>query len=166
MTFFPALLLAAVLGRNEVLVCAVVREAERQGLDPVVVCALVEVESGWNPKARNIGGDHGLFQVSRRWHGSHESVDDNIRTGCSILRKCIRDGSGSVAKGLARYNAGRETTRGKAYARKVLTLAARIKKAVMGRKYHTVHYPCRVAQKDRVYGFQFEWAPKRRVRVR
>lgn len=50
---FPALALAAILHRPEVLVCAVVAEAEKVGIDPVIVCSLVEVESEWNPRAKS-----------------------------------------------------------------------------------------------------------------
>jgi hypothetical protein len=87
----------------------------------------VEVESEWKVNAKNKGGDHGLFQVSERWHGRHESVPHNIQKGCSILTECIQTGHGNVTIGLSRYNTGRYTARGRAYASKVLTLAARLK---------------------------------------
>jgi soluble lytic murein transglycosylase-like protein len=154
-------LIAAFLGRNEILVCAVVQEAERQGLDPVVVCALVEVESGYRIHARSGSGDYGLFQINSKWHGANFSnVDANISKGCSILRVEVYRCSGEIDKALSRYNTGRICRVGAKYARKVLALAARIKKACVRQKYHTSHYLL-VTQKDRVYGFQFEWAKRR-----
>jgi soluble lytic murein transglycosylase-like protein len=156
-------LIAAYLGRSELLVCAVVREAERQGLDPVVVCALVEVESGWRIYARSNTGDSGLFQINKRWHGEYRLLLQHIRKGCAILRDCILASGGSVREGLGRYNAGANRAVGRRYASKVLSLAARIKEAVTEQKYHTSYLSIVIGKKDRLYGFAFEWAPRRRV---
>ncbi|MEO5367894.1 MAG: transglycosylase SLT domain-containing protein [Magnetococcus sp. WYHC-3] len=124
---FPALLLATVLGRDPLLVCAVVKEAEKQGLDPYIVCALVTVESSWRIHARSNTGDSGLFQINKRWHGEHRGILQHIGKGCAILRDCILAGGGSVREGLGRYNAGTNRAVGRRYAAKVLTLAARLK---------------------------------------
>jgi soluble lytic murein transglycosylase-like protein len=155
-------LIAAYLGRSELLVCAVYREAKRQGLDPIVVCALVEVESGWNPKAKSGTDDYGLFQINRRYHGYHKDIRTHISVALGILRHNLVSSNGNVRWALAKYNAGSVSKRGKIYASKVLSLAARIKEACIVQKYHTASYPLRVTMKDRLYGFQFEWAPRKK----
>jgi soluble lytic murein transglycosylase-like protein len=130
---FPALLLAAILGRNEVLVCAVVAEAERVGLDPVVVCSLVEVESGFNPRAKGKGGDYGLFQIHPRWHGAgYRRVGDNVAKGCEILRGELDRCHGEIDKALGRYNAGSNIRLGAVYAAKVLKVASRLRSRMGG----------------------------------
>lgn len=153
-------LIAAYLGRSELIVCAVVREAERQGLDPVVVCALVEIESSWRIYAQSKTGDSGLFQINIRWHGKYSDIQEHISAGCRILRECILVCVGSTGMGLGRYNAGRNTRAGKAYASKVLSLAARIKEAVSEKRIPII--PATVTRKDRLYGFAFEWAIRRK----
>ena len=130
---FPALLLAAIMGRNEVLVCAVVEEAERVGLDPIVVCALVEVESGFNPRAKGKGGDYGLFQIHPRWHGTgYSRVGDNVAKGCEILRGEIDRCHGEIDKALGRYNAGSNIRLGAVYAARVIKVASRLRSRMGG----------------------------------
>jgi len=156
-------LIAAYLNRPELLVCAVYREAERQGLDPIVVCALVETESGWRIHARSETEDYGLMQINISYHGRYHDTGEHIRKGCSILLGCIDRSGGSYLQGLSRYNTGRVSKRGLRYARKVLSLAARIKEAVTKGKPVPHHYPFRVAQKDRLYPLSWlEWAPRRK----
>ena len=157
-------LIAAYLNRPELLVCAVVREAERQGLDPIVVCSLVEVESGFNPRAKGSGGDYGLFQIHPRWHGAiYKRVGDNVAKGCQILRTELNRCNGKIDKALGRYNAGSNRRLGAKYASKVLSLAARIKEAVEKKRTVPHHYPFRVARKDRLYPLSWlEWAPRKK----
>lgn len=140
---FPALLLAAVMHRDPVLVCAVVAEAEKHGLDPYVVCALVEVESGFNPRAKGKGGDYGLFQIHPRWHGTgYTRVGDNVAKGVSIIRDELDRCYGEIDKALGRYNAGSNRRIGARYARKVLTLAARLRKEVGGKSWRQSYWQC------------------------
>jgi len=157
-------LIAAYLNRPELLVCCVVREAERQGLDPIVVCALVEVESGWRIHSKSETNDFGLMQINMAYHGIYHDTREHIRKGCAILRDCIDRRSGNLFQGLSLYNTGRVSKRGLRYARKVLSLSARIKEAVTKGKPVPHHYPFRVAQKDRLYPLSWlEWAPKKRL---
>lgn len=131
MTFgFPALLVAALLGRNELLVCAVAAVAEKRQLDPMTYVCLVEVESEYNPNAKSKTGDEGLPQINTRIHGKIISIIDSISKGADIFGAAVARGNGDVLRGLSIYNTGRVSRRGIAYAHRILTLKARLDKAI------------------------------------
>jgi soluble lytic murein transglycosylase-like protein len=109
------------------LVAAAYGEGLRIGLDPLLIVAVMAVESRFNPIAQSVGGAIGLMQVIPRYHpdqvdrASSESVLDprtNIGLGARVLKEYIRQGGTEVA-GLQRYNgASADTSNG--YANKVL----------------------------------------------
>ena len=91
---------------------AAYREAKRNRLDPMLVVAVMAVESGFNPAAQSEAGAVGLMQVIPRYHPEKfstergESVLDpstNIRVGSEALRQYIARG-GTEAAGLRLYN--------------------------------------------------------------
>jgi hypothetical protein len=80
-------------------------------LDPLLLLAVIAVESRYNPFAESSVGAQGLMQVMTSVHqakfdayGNKGPLDPvaNIRVGASILRDCIKR-RGSVAGGLACY---------------------------------------------------------------
>ena len=86
-------------------------EATRYQLDPDLVLALIEVESGFNRFALSHVGASGLMQVMPFWKGligvEKDSLFDaqtNLRYGCIILRHYLDIEKNDVARGLARYN--------------------------------------------------------------
>jgi soluble lytic murein transglycosylase-like protein len=86
-------------------------EATRYQLDPDLVLALIEVESGFNRFALSYVGASGLMQVMPFWKqliGSEKDslfdVQTNLRYGCIILRHYLDLENNNVARGLARYN--------------------------------------------------------------
>ena len=103
------------------------REGIQIGIDPLLILAVVGIESRFNPLAESGAGAVGLMQVIPRYHadkydaGEGQSVLDpqtNIRVGAKVLKEYIaRDGS-QVA-GLQRYN-GSSGDPSNAYANKVL----------------------------------------------
>ncbi|MGE4338138.1 MAG: transglycosylase SLT domain-containing protein [Pigmentiphaga sp.] len=81
-------------------------------LDPLLLLAVMAIESSFNPKAQSHKGAQGLMQVMTRIHRArfepHGGVKTafkpavNIDVGAQILQECI-DRRGSVAAGLSCY---------------------------------------------------------------
>ena len=91
---------------------AIERHARERDLEPRLVQAVVQVESGYNQRARSNKGAIGLMQlmpgtasdlaVADPW-----DADQNLRGGTSYLRQMI-DRFGDLELALAAYNAGPE----------------------------------------------------------
>lgn len=86
-------------------------EATRYQLDPDLVLALIEVESGFNRFALSPVGASGLMQVMPFWKeliGSDKDslfdVQTNLRYGCIILRHYLDVEKDNIERALARYN--------------------------------------------------------------
>lgn len=86
-------------------------ESTRYGLDPDIVLALIEVESGFNRFAISKVGASGLMQVMPFWKDligdARDSLFDvrtNLRYGCIILKHYLDIENQNLARGLARYN--------------------------------------------------------------
>jgi len=119
------------------LVATTYREGQRIGLDPLLIIAVIAVESRFNPIAQSDGGAQGLMQVIPRYHKDHfeaahvDSVLDpyaNIRLGARVLKEYIRRGGTEVA-GLQLYN-GSAADATNAYATKVLGEKQRLQQVV------------------------------------
>lgn len=82
-----------------------------EGVDPALVAAIVQVESGFNPQATSEKGAVGLMQVLPETAmlvgvASHHEPEANLRAGCRYLRLLFEDFGGDVELVLAAYNAG------------------------------------------------------------
>lgn len=85
--------------------------ARREGLSPRLLQAVVQVESGYNPRALSSKGAMGLMQLmpaTAQELGVADAYDpeDNIRGGARYLRQQIDRFAGDVRLALAAYNAG------------------------------------------------------------
>lgn len=116
---------------------AAFREGQRYGLDPMLILAVIAVESRFNPVAASEQGAVGLMQVVPRFHMEKIAAlgvssvlvpDANIALGARILKDAIRRG-GSDAAGLQLYN-GAVDDETQAYANRVLTERKRIEGAL------------------------------------
>ena len=119
------------------LVAAAYREGHRVGLDPLLIVAVIAVESRFNPIAESVAGAQGLMQVIPGYHkdrleaaGVDSVLDphDNIRLGAQILKEYILRGGTEVA-GLQIYN-GATADASNAYAVKVLAEKQRLQQAI------------------------------------
>lgn len=85
--------------------------ADRNGLDPRLVRAVIQVESGYNPQALSNKGAMGLMQLTSETAHDY-AVDDpydpeqNLRGGTAYLKALLDRFRGSVGLALAGYNAG------------------------------------------------------------
>ncbi len=90
----------------------IVREAaERHKLDPALVKAVIENESGWNPKAISRKGALGLMQLipttaERFGVGNAFDPAQNVDGGARYLRSLLDRYHNNLDLSLAAYNAG------------------------------------------------------------
>jgi soluble lytic murein transglycosylase-like protein len=101
---------------------------EQFGLDPLLLLAVMAIESRFNPFAHSVMGAKGLMQIMPRQHrdilasyGGEKAVLDpmiNIEVGAQILKEYIDRGGGLIA-GLRYYN-GALSDAASPYPRKVI----------------------------------------------
>lgn len=110
----------------------------RVGLDPILILAVISVESRFNPIAESVAGAQGLMQVIPKWHldklsvhGGQDTVldpDVNILVGSMILKEYIQRG-GSITRGLQMYN-GSLNDQTLYYSNKVMTEKQRLQQVI------------------------------------
>jgi Transglycosylase SLT domain len=108
------------------------------GLDPLLILAVISVESRFNPIAESDMGAKGLMQVIPRFHteklavhGGQNAVLDpktNILVGAQILKEYIRL-AGGLEAGLQMYN-GSADDPSQGYAQKVIVEKQRLEQAL------------------------------------
>ena len=92
------------------------RHAERRGLDPLLVRAVIQVESGYNSRAVSRKGAIGLMQLMPGTAAELRVADPfdpdaNIRGGTDYLRRMLDTFDNKLSLALAGYNAGPEAVR-------------------------------------------------------
>jgi transglycosylase-like protein with SLT domain len=85
--------------------------AEAHGVDPLLVRALIQVESKYQPRARSRKGAMGLMQLMpsvAREYNVRNAYDpkSNIMAGVQRLKSLIDEWGGDIQRALAAYNAG------------------------------------------------------------
>jgi soluble lytic murein transglycosylase-like protein len=123
---------------TERLVGAAYDAGQQVGLDPLLILAVMAIESRFNPIAESWVGAKGLMQVVPRHHqdkllehGGEQAVLDpmtNILLGARILKEYIRR-TGSLEAGLQFYN-GALADPSSQYAQKVMAEKERLEQAV------------------------------------
>ncbi len=126
------------LDATEQLVGAAQEAGSRLGMDPLLILAVMAVESRFNPIAESVMGAKGLMQVIPKFHmdkfdehGGEDSVLDpmtNIMVGSRILKDAMRRGGGLVP-GLQLYSGG-FTDEGQQYAQKVIAEKERMQQTL------------------------------------
>lgn len=129
-TFIPALtdIVAALCAQFRVtpadslkIAQAVLTEANRYSMSPVLLLSVMAVESGFDRRAVSVVGARGLMQILPAAHPRTftdiKELDDpatNVRIGSAILRDYLDAADGNLDAALLRYSGG-----GKGYARRV-----------------------------------------------
>lgn len=117
---------------------AVQTTGRRMNLDPLLIIAVIAIESRFNPFAESVVGAQGLMQVVPHWHqdkipegGGSLTIFDpeiNVQVGAQVLRDSIRR-MGGVIPGL-QYFAGALDDQEHGYANKILAERQRLEIAV------------------------------------
>ncbi len=112
--------------------------ARARNLDPLLLIAVIGIESGFNPYAQSPMGAQGLMQVIPRFHldklpndaGKQAFLDPviNVHVGARILQEAIRR-QGGLMEGL-QYYGGVSYDPDQAYANRVLTEKQRIEQVL------------------------------------
>ena len=120
------------------IVSAAYEAAGEAGLDPLLVLAVISIESRFNPLAQSGMGAKGLMQIIPRFHrdklaehgGDHAVLDpeSNIRVGTQILQEYIHR-KGTLEAGLQFYN-GASRDESAQYAQKVMAERLRLEGAL------------------------------------
>ncbi len=110
------------------------QSAEELGLDPLLIVAVMAIESSFNPMAESTMGAQGLMQVIPRFHqdkigpdATPESLFDpitNVRVGALVIQEGLRR-YGSLQSAL-QYYGGALRDENARYAKKVLSMQARL----------------------------------------
>lgn len=115
------------------------RAGEESSVDPLLILAVIAIESSFNPAAESVHGAKGLMQVMAKFHmekvalhGDQDILLDpeaNIRIGTQILREYLHQ-FGETEAALQMY-VGAANDRNSMYARKVLAERSRIKQTLI-----------------------------------
>ncbi len=113
-------------------------EGKESGLDPLLVMAVIAIESRFNPIAESVAGAKGLMQIIPKYHGDklapfggEKAVFDpesNIRVGTRILKEYLTR-TGNLGIALQMY-AGALDDDSDAYTNKVLGEKQRLQRVV------------------------------------
>ena len=111
------------------------RIGKEHGVDPLLIVAIIGIESGFKADAKSAGGGHGLMQIIPRYHlnkipdglGVKGLMDPavNVKVGTIILDDAISR-AGSPAAGLQSYNGSKKK---KLFANRVLAEKSRMEHA-------------------------------------
>jgi soluble lytic murein transglycosylase-like protein len=114
------------------------RAAQAVGLDPLLVLAVISIESRFNPIAESVMGAKGLMQIIPKYHrakllehGGDEAVLDpesNILVGTRILQEYVYR-TGTLEAGLQSYN-GAARDESAQYAQKVMAERDRLEQVM------------------------------------
>lgn len=113
------------------------RISKEHGIDPLLIVAIIGIESGFKSDAKSAGGGHGLMQIIPRYHlnkipdglGVKGLMDPavNVKVGTIILDDAISR-AGNPVGGLQSYNGSKKK---KLFANRVLAEKARMERPAL-----------------------------------
>ncbi len=134
----PGLVAGPFAKRRAAVLPAVRRHAGANAVPLELALAVIEIESGFNPRARGRAGEVGLMQIKPRtarglgYRGSASGLyeaDVNLRWGMIYLGRARQLAGGDICGTILRYNAGHGARRmnrvSRAYCGKVERILAR-----------------------------------------
>lgn len=97
--------------RNNIYAELIAAAAQTHGVDPILVQALIQVESNYQPRARSHKGAMGLMQLMPGTAAAYRVTNaydpaQNIRAGVAYLKSLLVRFGNDVSLALAAYNAG------------------------------------------------------------
>ncbi len=123
-------------------------------IDPLLILAVMAIESGLNPFAESPVGAQGLMQVMSKVHhdkfqqmgGTQAALNPvaNIRVGAQLLKEYVNRG-GSIEAGLKTYVGASAFDNDSGYGSKVLAEYRRLKQVATGKKVPTFTPPAPAA---------------------
>lgn len=135
---------------TDMLVSAAYATSTEIKLDPLLILAVVAIESGFNPFAESAVGAQGLMQVMAKIHqdkfqsfgGIKEALNPvaNIKVGSSILKDYVARG-GSVEAGLKMYVGAAAFDSDAGYGSRVLAEYRRLKEVAAGKSVPVFNAP-------------------------
>lgn len=135
--------------------------AQEMQFDPLLILAVIAIESRFNPFAESHVGAQGLMQVMPKIH--QEKFEDhggikaalnpivNIKVGTRILDEYIRRG-GSIEAGLKRYVGAANMKTDQGYGAKVLQEYRRLKDVASGKKVSIFTRSASAKNKEAAHG--------------
>lgn len=142
---------------SRMLVGAAWESAGEVKLDPLLILAVMAIESRFNPFAESAMGAQGLMQVMAKIH--HDKFDDhgglnaalnpvaNIQVGAQILKELVRR-AGSIEGGLKMYVGAGNMESDNGYAGKVMAEHARLQAVAAGKPVPAITAPVREAKAE------------------
>jgi soluble lytic murein transglycosylase-like protein len=128
---------------TNMLVSAAYLTAKEIHFDPLLILAVMAIESRFNPFAESPVGAQGLMQVMSKVHydkfeevgGPRSALNPavNIKVGAMILKEYVKSG-GSIEAGLKRYVGAAEMESDDGYGAKVLGEYDRLKAVASGKR--------------------------------
>lgn len=120
----------------EPLIASAQQTGRSVGVDPLLLVAVMAIESRFNPFAESPMGAQGLMQVIPKWHPDKVDVksdrsamfdpETNIRVGAMVLKEYIQS-TGSVERALQQYSGSSDPAA--PYASKVMAVKAALAQA-------------------------------------
>lgn len=90
----------------------IIRVASEEGVDPSILLAIAEQESGFNPNARNkskVEDSVGMFQINTKAHPDYKggfNPEANARYAAKLFKGLLAATNGDLTQAIAAYNGG------------------------------------------------------------